>query len=294
MNIRNIEAFVYIVYSDNFNKAAEALFITQPTISARIRALENELDTQLFYREGRKSILTDSGKKFFPYAEKMLNDFQEAIYKLKQDMYIPDQVRIGCANSVSNYLIPEILPELKLKFPEIKVKIISHHSEEIVNKLLNNEVDFGLIRTITHPKIQTKIILSDPVGLFAAPNHKIASNPSPIPLEVISKEDIIFYDHNSTEWLYINRLMQSMNLQLNTFIEVDNMEAAKGLVKKGMGLCFLPQHAVYEEVVNQELVNISLVEPLNVSTEISIAYLKDEPVTKIIDFCSSFIFNQFK
>lgn len=294
MNIRNLEAFVYIVHFDNFNKAAEALFISQPTISARIRSLEDELNTKLFFREGRKSLLTDSGKKFFPYAEKILGQYQEATYKLKQDLYIPDQIRIGCSNSVSSYLIPEILPELKKKFPHLKVKIISHHSEEIMNKLVNSEIDFGLMRTITHPKIHTKTILSNPVGLFAATNHSLAKNASTVHMEELVNEDIIFYDHNSTEWLYINRLMESMNLQLNTIIEVDNMEAAKRLVKKGMGVCFLPQHAVSEEVESNQLVSIPLTKPLNVSTEIAIAYLKDDPVTEIIHFCSSFVFRQFQ
>jgi len=294
MNIRNLEAFVYIVHFDNFNKAAEALFLSQPTISARIRSLENEMNTKLFFREGRKSILTDSGKKLFPYAEKMLSYYQEATYKMKQDMYIPDQIRIGCANSVSSYLIPEILPELKKKFPLLRVKIISHHSEEIMNKLVNNEIDFGLIRTITHPKIHTKTILSNPVGLFAAANHNLANKETTVSLEELTSEDIIFYDHNSTEWLYINRLMESLNLQLNTIIEVDNMEAAKRLVKKGMGICFLPQHAVYEEVESNQLVNIPLTKPLNINTEIAIAYSKEEPVTEIINFCSSFVFHQFQ
>ncbi|WP_243835640.1 LysR family transcriptional regulator substrate-binding protein [Sporosarcina pasteurii] len=237
--------------------------------------------------------MTDNGKKLFPYAEKMLSYYQEATYKMKQDMYIPDQIRIGCANSISSYLIPEILPELQKKFPLLRVKIVSHHSEEIMNKLVNNEIDFGLIRTITHPKFHTKTILSNPVGLFASPNHNLANKDIPVSLEELSSEDIIFYDHNSTEWLYINRLMKTMNLQLNTIIELDNMESAKRLVKKGMGICFLPQHAVYEEVKNNQLVNIPLKKPLNINTEIAIAYSKDKPVTDIINFCSSFVFHHF-
>jgi DNA-binding transcriptional LysR family regulator len=292
LNIRNLEAFVYIVYFDNFNKAAEAHFLSQPTISARIRSLEDELNTKLFFREGRKSILTDSGKKFFPYAEKILSSYQEASYKLKQEMYIPDQIRIGCANSVSSYLIPEIVPDLKRKFPHLKVKFISHHSEEIMNKILNNEVDFGLIRTITHPKIHTQTILSNPVGLYAASNHNLLIDTT-FSIDKLANEDIIFYDHNSTEWLYISRLMESMNLHLNTIIEVDNMEAAKRLVKKGIGICFLPQYAVYEEVESNQLVHIPLAKPLDINTEIAIAYAKEEPRTEIIDFCTNFAFRHF-
>ena len=294
MNIRNLEAFVYIVHFDNFNKAAEALFLSQPTISARIRSLENEMNTKLFFREGRKSILTDSGKKLFPLCRKNVlviikkRHINETRYVYsRSNTYWMCQLSFKLSHT-GNFA------ELKKEFPLLRVKIISHHSEEIMNKLVNNEIDFGLIRTITHPKIHTKTILSNPVGLFAAANHDLVKKDAAVSLEELTSEDIIFYDHNSTEWLYINRLMESMNLQLNTIIEVDNMEAAKRLVKKGMGLCFLPQHAVYEEVESNQLVNIPLTKPLNINTEIAIAYSKEEPVTEIINFCSSFVFHQFQ
>ena len=139
MSIENLEAFVYVVHFGSFNKAAEALFLTQPSITARIRSLENELNTSLFRREGRKVYLTESGKKLIPYAERILHAYQEATYKVKQHMVIPDQLRIGCSNSVSNYIIPEILPLFRKTFPHIRVKIISNHTEEILAKILNHK-----------------------------------------------------------------------------------------------------------------------------------------------------------
>lgn len=284
MNIQNLEAFVYVVHFGSFNKAAEALFLSQPSISARIRSLENDLDTVLLTRDGRKSNLTEAGKNFLPYAEKIINQYQEALYTLNQQLYIPDQVRIACANSVSSYLIPEILPQLRGKFTDLTVKIKSYHSEEVVSKVLNKEVDFGIIREISHPKITSTTILKSHVGLYASPNHSIVRKKGSISIKELINHQIIFYDHNSPDWLLISRLLESSNLQKKMIVVIDNMEAAKRLVKKNMGLCFLPEHAVQEEVANGSLVQVPLQLKTDVITTITLIHLNETEPSPLIEF----------
>lgn len=293
MSIENLEAFVYVVHFGSFNKAAEALFLTQPSITARIRSLENELNTSLFRREGRKVYLTESGKKLIPYAERILHAYQEATYKVKQHMVIPDQLRIGCSNSVSNYIIPEILPLFRKTFPHIRVKIISNHTEEILAKILNHEVDFGIVRATSHPKLDSKIILHNPIGLFAAPHHPLLKKNQPVSMEDIVDHDLIFYDHNSVDWLFINRLFEPMQLRPNVIVEVDSMETTKRLVKKGMGICFLPEHAVYEELNNQTLMRIPVETNLAIGIQISVMYAKEKEHSPFLQFFTNFTFTQF-
>ncbi|NEU31317.1 LysR family transcriptional regulator [bacterium LRH843] len=284
MNIQNLEAFVFVVHFGSFNKAAEALFLSQPAISARIRALENELNTILLNREGRKSHLTGAGKNFLPHAEKIINQYQEALYKLNQQMYIPNQISIGCANSVSSYLIPEILPQLRKKFPDLSVKIKSYHSEEVVSKVLNNEVDFGIVREITHPKINSIAILDIHVGLYASPEHPIIKKNEPFSLEELANHHIIFYDHNSPNWILISRLLEPVNLLQNMIVVIDNMEAAKRLVKKNLGICFLPEHAVQEELAYGTIARVPLKVNIEVSTTITLIHLNELESSPIVEF----------
>ncbi|EKN66441.1 LysR family transcriptional regulator [Neobacillus bataviensis LMG 21833] len=287
MNIQNLEAFVYVVQFGSFNKAAEALFLSQPSISARIRSLENELNTVLLNREGRKSFLTDAGKNFLPHAEKILNQYQEALYKINQQIYIPDQIRIACANSVSSYIIPEILPQLLERFPYLNVKITSSHSEEVIPKVLNNEVDFGIIREIIHPKINSITILDSHVGLYASPDHTIFNGNNPVSIEELANHKIIFYDHNSPDWLLISRLLEPINFHQKMIVFTDNMEAAKRLVKKNLGICFLPEHAVQEELANGTLAQVPLKMFAEVSTRITLIHLIEKEPSPIVNFIQS-------
>ncbi|GHH98642.1 LysR family transcriptional regulator [Neobacillus kokaensis] len=284
MNIHNLEAFVYVVHFGSFNKAAKALFLSQPSISARIRSLESELNTILLKREGRKSSLTEDGQNFFPHAEKIIKQYQEALYKLNQQLYIPDQIRIGCANSVSSYLVPEILPQLRRKFPTLNVKIMSNHSEEVFSKVLNNEVDLGIIREITHPKIKSNIILDSHVGLYASPDHPIIKRNERISIEELTNHQIIFYDHNSPDWIFVSRLLEPVKLQKKIVVVIDNMEAAKRLVKKNLGICFLPEHAVQDELTKGTLAQVLLQLNIEVSTRISLIHLAEKEPSPIIDF----------
>ena len=113
MNIENIEAFVYVIHYGSFNKASEVLFLSQPSVTARIQSLERELDCQLFDRIGKQVHLTDDGRKFLPYAQQLLQTFQKSKIHLKQKKALPNELRIGCTVSVSNYMMPAMIPKLK-------------------------------------------------------------------------------------------------------------------------------------------------------------------------------------
>lgn len=245
--------------------------------------MENDLNTTLLKRDGRKSLLTEAGKNFLPFAEKILEQYQKGIYKLNQQLYIPDQISIGCSNSVSSYLLPEIIPHLINKFPELNITIQSYHSEEVVSKVLNKEVDFGIVREITHPKINSILILNSHVGLYASPDHPLIKMQERMTKEDLSNYEFVFYDHNSTDWLLISRLLEPVKIQRKIIIHVDNMEAAKRLVKKNMGLCFLPEHAVQEELDNGTIVQVPIDCITEVSTKISIIYLNEKEKSPIVE-----------
>src|SRR5438067_2079346 len=108
MNIENIEAFVYVNHFGSINKAAEALFLSQPSVSSRIQSLERELDTKLFERVGKKLILTEHAKEFLPYAVQIIQFYKNGKKQLKK-IESSKHLVIGCTELVSNYLIPQVI-----------------------------------------------------------------------------------------------------------------------------------------------------------------------------------------
>lgn len=166
LNIENIEAFVYINHYGSFNKAADVLFLSQPTVTARIQSLERELDCRLFDRLGKQIHLTDKGKQFLPYAQQILQTFQKGKHHLQSKASMPNELRIGSTVSVSNYLMPYLLIVLNRRFPEMNFKLTTGPTEELAGKITSKDIDLAFVRKLMNPAFQSYPFFEDPIRLY--------------------------------------------------------------------------------------------------------------------------------
>ncbi|NEW05078.1 LysR family transcriptional regulator [Paenibacillus sp. SYP-B3998] len=257
MNIENMEAFVYVIHFNSFNKAADALFLSQPSVTARIQSLERELNTLLFEREGRNFTLTEKGKQFLPYAQQILQTYKKGKQQLQNLSTAPNELRIGCTVSVSNYVIPEILPLIKKKYRHLQIKLNTAPTETILEKLLNKEVDVGFVRNVTHPHVDSTGYYEDPIRLFVHHRHPFTERAN-ISIEEVSRESLVFFECGSLDWMKIHRLFATLDHPPQIEYQIDNLETAKKLVTKGMGISFLPELCVRKEVKEGLLVPIHI------------------------------------
>ncbi|QHW33380.1 LysR family transcriptional regulator [Paenibacillus rhizovicinus] len=247
MNIENIEAFVYVNHYGSFNKAAEVLFLSQPSVTARIQTLERELDCKLFDRLGKQIALTDKGKQFLPYAQQIMQTFQKGKQHMQQRKTIPHELRIGATVSVSNYLIPSLLPRLKQRYPEIHIKLFTAGTDELVNKLHNKEIDLAFVRKVAHPTLSSYRFYEDPIKLYVYGGHPFMQKEK-VSIEEISFQPLVFFECGSLDWMRVHRVFDSLDHQPNIEYLVDNSESAKKLVLERAGICFLPGLCVEQEV----------------------------------------------
>lgn len=294
MNIDHIEAFVYVFHLGSINRAAEALYLTQPSVTSRIQALERELNTQLFHREGRHIALSDKGIQFLPYAQSILQTYQEAKIRLHQNNMNQQELNLACSLSVSTHIIPDLLAQFRKQYPEVAIRIMTGHSHDVLGKVLNKEVDFGIARTVTHPKIENFLFHTDPIELIVYPDHPFLSRGGDITLNEVNHEPLIFFEQGSVDWLMINGLFESKKLIPNVILEVDSMEAAKKMVMKGIGISFLPELCVHEEIKNGQLFKIELAEVPPIARNIEFIYLKGMERPYFLDYFVQFIDDQSK
>ncbi|SFJ02916.1 DNA-binding transcriptional regulator, LysR family [Paenibacillus sp. UNC496MF] len=259
MNIENIEAFVYVNHYGSFNRAAEVLFLSQPSVTARIQTLERELDCKLFDRLGKQIALTEKGKQFLPYAQQIMQTFQKGKLHMQQRKTIPHELRIGATVSVSNYLIPSLLPRLKQRFPEIHIKLTTAGTDDLVNKLMGKEVDLAFVRKVAHPTLISYKFFEDPIKLYVYEGHPFTRKAA-VPIEEISGQPLVFFECGSLDWMRVHRVFDSLDRQPNIEYLVDNSESAKKLVLERAGICFLPGQCVEEEVRGQRLFPIEFEE----------------------------------
>ena len=239
MNLENIEAFVYVNHFGSFNKAAEMLYLSQPSVTARIQTLERELDCRLFDRLGKQVVLTEQGKQFLPYAQKILQTYQRGKLQLQRKDAVPNELRIGGTVSVSNYVIPELLPAIKAKFPELTFKLTTAPSEDLAAKLLNREIDIAFVRKMTHPALQSHPFYEDPIKLYVYADHPFAKAGRAQIKDIIG-EPLVFFECGALDWLRLHRVFEGLDQPPDIVYHADNAETAKKLVLRKAGICFLP------------------------------------------------------
>jgi DNA-binding transcriptional LysR family regulator len=272
MEIGRLEAFVQVATLLSFSKAAKALYLTQPTVTARIQGLERELGEPLFERMGRTIRLTDAGESFLPHAQRALQavkEGQDAIDTLRN--VERGTLSIGTAPTIGTYVLPEILQRFAKEYPGVEVSIRTGRSEEVMTMVLADEVQVGFERLITHPEIETVGLYEDEIFLMASSNHPFATRRD-VPLSDVARDSVIFFDEGSSYHALSIGVFRDTGVAPRHTLDVDNLEMAKHLVIRGLGLAFLPQVAVERELEEGTVVQVSIEDANPVSRQIAVIY----------------------
>jgi DNA-binding transcriptional LysR family regulator len=280
LDLRQLEAFVQVANQHSFSRAAESLGLTQPSVTARIQSLERELGESLFQRNGRGVTLTEAGASFLPYAKRVLKSLQEG-YESVQAVRRLDlgTLRLGAAPTVSTYVLPELLKAFRSQYPGLDVAVRTEYSDRIVELVLSDEVELGMERTISHPDLVTTPLYRDEVALVTSPEHRFAGRAA-VSVDELSGEPLIMFNRGSSYYALVHGALRQAGVPVETAMELDNMEATKKMVEKGLGIAMLPRVALERELASGELREIR-VEGLEMpQREISLIYRKNRPLSR--------------
>lgn len=258
MELGQLEAFVQVANLHSFSKAAEVLFLTQPSVTARIQALERELGEELFERSGRSVRLSDAGTAFLVYAERALKDVQEgrdALEALRNAEF--GNLRIGSAPTISAYVLPRILKAFRARFPGVAISVRTGHSDRVMEMVLADEVQVGMVRGLVHPELEAVHLYDDEVVLVTDPNHPFAADAS-APIEAVGSQPLIFFDKGSSYFGLIHGYFRDAGIVPVHAMELDSMEATKKMVEEGLGIAFLPRVSVERDLKLGLLVEIAV------------------------------------
>ncbi|MGH3045288.1 MAG: LysR family transcriptional regulator, partial [Gaiellaceae bacterium] len=154
--LSQLEAFIEVARTRNVSRAADALYVTQPALTARLQRLEDELDAKLFARTPRGMRLTEAGEVFLPHAVKALDSLADGRRIVNSyERGGAGRLALGAAPAVSTYVLPAILKRFSVGYPRVSVSVKTGHSEEILELVLRESVDLGLVRALRHPDIAT-------------------------------------------------------------------------------------------------------------------------------------------
>ena len=258
MLLAGLQGFVEVARTRNVSLAARALFITQPALTARLQRLEGDLGVSLFVRTPRGMRLTEAGEAFLPYATRALDALADG-RRLVETVAGggAGRLALGAAPALSTYVLPGILATFAAAHPRVRVSVRTGHSEEILELILSERVDLGLVRALRHPDIVSTPLYEDRLVLVVRPQHAFAAR-GRIRLEEIAGEQLVTFDRTSSYTELTNALFRGAGVQPLGVMELDNTEAAKKMVQQGFGVALLPQTSVAAELATGTLRRVEI------------------------------------
>jgi DNA-binding transcriptional LysR family regulator len=257
MQLAQVEGFLEVARHANLSRAAEALYITQPALTARLRALEGEIGSPLFRRGRRGMVLTDAGRAFLPYAERAVRALQEGASAIER-LPLVDELVLGAAPAISTYVLPQLLVRFESDHPAVRLSVRTGHSEEILDMVVRGDVQVGLARELHHPSLETMDLYEDELVLVVEPGHPLARNHR-VPLDRVRDARLILFDRTSSYYDLTNALFRPAGTLPRGVLELDHIDAAKQMVLAGLGVALLPTTAVAGELRSGALRRIELI-----------------------------------
>jgi len=262
MLLAQVQSFLEVARRSNVSRAAEALFLSQPTLTARLHALEAELGESLFVRTRQGMRLTDAGHAFVPYAERMVRAMKEGREALADlDSAAAGQLVLAAAPAVSTYLLPPLLERFAAGHPRVEVVVRTGHSEDVQQLVLKSEVQLGLGRELRHHDIQLTPFYEEELILMVAPGHPFARRSS-VSMSDLASEQLILFDRTSSYYELTQASFAAAGLTPRGMFELDNIEAAKKMVARRLGVALLPRTAVADEVAAGTLLGVLIADGL--------------------------------
>jgi DNA-binding transcriptional LysR family regulator len=277
MDVGQLLAFVDIARRGNLSRSAEALYLTQPAVSARVRRLEDELGSALFVRTARGMRLTATGRTFLPFAQRALDAVAAgriAVAELERGA--AGELSIGAAPAVSTYVLPPLLKRFSDLHPNVRLSVRTGHSEEVLELVLRDQVQVGIVRALRHPDVRTMPLYDDRLVLVAHPDDPLARR-GEISIEALADAQLVLFDRTSSYHQLTSALFREAGVTPRGILEVDNIEATKKMVQQGIGVALVPGAAVAADLAGGSLVSVTIKDARPVRRPIVAIRRRDAP-----------------
>lgn len=253
MDNRRLLTFLTAARLGSLSRAAEALYVTQSTVTTRINELERELNCQLFIREARGVTLTEAGRVFVRYAQRALQSWEEgraAVASLHSG--IRGDLRIMACHVPATYDLPALLRGTPLVTDARRIHIQTRSSKRIFRDMLQGSVDVGFVHVrFRHPDLETEVVAETPLVAVASPQR--AKRPALDPYEVL-----FFFEEELEDALLAQSICHQFGLTPASAVGLSDMAALKAFVKQGFGIGIVPRATVADEIAQGTLLEMEL------------------------------------
>ena len=280
MDIRDLQVFLAVSTRLNFTRAGEDVHLSQPSVSVRMRQLEEELGVKLFEQLGKRVALTEAGRLLVPYATRVIaamSDARDAIDGLQG--LERGALRIGASTTPGMYVIPRTIAHFKRRYPKIEVHLAVKDTRQIEEGVIRNEFDFGFVGGhLAGDEVDVLPWITDEIILIAPLGHRLAGKRSVTPQD-LSSEKFIFREQGSATRAVVATHLRKCHIEVEAVMEMANPESVKKAVQNGLGVAFISAFAVETELKAKTLVALKI-RNLEIRRELKIVYRKDKHLSQ--------------
>jgi DNA-binding transcriptional LysR family regulator len=176
MEIRQLKTFVAVADLLSFTKASQKLYLAQSSVSAQVKALEEELDVKLFDRIGRRILLTDAGRKLYAYARRMEEMTREIRSEFSSDQYVQGALTLRVPETLASVYMPAVIERFHKKHPKVRLQLINCSDERLREELNSGRIDLAFLLTdsIHWKAVNVKHLRTEKLVFVAGPAHPLS------------------------------------------------------------------------------------------------------------------------
>ncbi|MGH8157848.1 MAG: LysR substrate-binding domain-containing protein [Rhodanobacter sp.] len=260
MNLRDLQYLVALAEHRHFGRAADACFVSQPTLSTQIKKLEDELGVPLVERTPRKVLLTEVGRDIAIRARDVLNEIEQ-IRGVARRTLDPESgtVRLGIFPTLGPYLLPHVLPLVRAAFPRLELLLVEEKTEAVLRLLREGKLDAGILALPLHEdSLHTEFLFEEPFVLAVSGDHPLAHQQGQLKLADLSNQNLLLLEDGHCLRDQALEVCHMAGAGEHAGFRATSLETLRQMVAANVGITLLPVTAVKPPVAPLE--NLHLIE----------------------------------
>jgi DNA-binding transcriptional LysR family regulator len=295
VDLRRLEIFLKVAELGSFSRAADALFLTQPTVSEHVRALEDELGVQLLDRLGRGTTPTKAGTLLLGYARRLLALSREARQAIEQFQgRVSGELVLGGSNIPGEYVLPALIGAFRSKYPDVSISLRIGASRDVQEWVEQGHVEIGVAGAVpTSRALESRPLMADTLVLAVPPEHPWVTRKT-VAVEDVKREPLILRERGSGSRETLENALQEVGADLagfNVVGEIASTQAVKQAVRAGLGVSFVSRLAVEDEC-RAKLLAFVKVRDLNVTRSFHVVTHRDRSRSPLAQAFLAFVESQ--
>lgn len=284
MNLRDLQYLVALAEYRHFGRAAEASFVSQPTLSTQIRKLEDELGVALVERTPRKVLLTETGGEIARRARGVLSQIDE-IKSIAQRTRDPESgtIRLGIFPTLGPYLLPHVIPQLRARFPRLELLLREEKTEQVLHMLREGTLDAGILALPVHDdSLHVEFLFEEPFVLAVPSGHALAGRGA-LRMDDLSDQNLLLLEDGHCLRDQALEVCHLAGAGEKTGFRATSLETLRQMVSANVGITLLPALAVQAPVAQSPNVDLIAFEAPAPSRRIAMLWRKSSAMTPFFE-----------